>query len=224
MQAVFLRALLAVFVLNTGTSMVETTNLSSLPDSSSGARVFYGDSEVRVDGLTPGTRVVWFALGLERVANAWSSVVRQRGEEVDNDLDGSLTFESPQKIPRSSVWAFVDVDGEQVYASSPSGARFRLVEADRTRFRKGARRLLLQGTSWDVLWFRKQQGIWQLTSKDGGPGDRDGVGNRRMDISADDFVARFPEGRDPPRSLEAGDIVLAVNRDSLGVTLVEITP
>src|SRR5438270_9081686 len=133
---------------------------------------------IKATNIPPGSQVVFFALGL--VPNGFSSsVTRWSKVVVDDDRDGTITFDAGSEVPCKSIWAVVEVASGNFAVAAPKGCPLR--HADALSSRSFKRRSKMDADSFvqakpylDLLYVEPGRGAWTIRAADGSPADVDG--------------------------------------------------
>jgi hypothetical protein len=220
-------------------TMARGETLFSLPAASGERTTVFGEDTIRVDWVTPGGRVFWHGVGLDRRAETWSTVVVRAGEAEDFDGDGTVELEAeeltkgsdlvdevaldalpePRAIPPLSVWVFIDEKSSLTGIAPAPGFGLGALQVDATTFVAGSELLLVRGRTVDAYWTRPKVGAWHHRVRDGSELDEDLVGNRRVYLRVKDFVPRAPDGEPTPEALAEGDVVVVIDEESFRVQL-----
>jgi len=194
----------------------------SIPNASAAVSYRFSDKELTVDGLEPGGNLLWFGIGRDRSDGVSTRVVKKRGLLTDKDLDGSVTLRSKNDIPPLSVFLLADIEHQEATILSPGRLRLHRVSGSVAQLRAGAKRWQLTGRKVHILWMRIGGGVWYQRFRDGGPNDRDFVGNGRMSVRLTDFEPQYPPEKPPPSAVASGDFFVLVDERSLRVLVVEV--
>ena len=180
--------------------------------------VSFGEHEVVVSGLEPGSRVAWLSLASEP-RRYYVRDVRREGIEAA-DGTGTARIDAGEAVPPRSVWGVVNLGSGAAVWAAPEGFALEEVvpEGDGLARDDGGRlnRLLTRAVGLELLVVRPGTGAWALTVFDGSPSDRDGKPDGGV-------AASLEEGRPlldspaPPDELLPGDVVLGIDPRTYGV-------
>jgi hypothetical protein len=173
-------------------------------------------TKLSVTGVTPGTEVLVFGIGLQPkgyhvVVRRWSTVVS------DSDHDGAVNFALDPPITWNTLWVIADLrTGKYVIASTPGFpvARAWLPRRDLRRGSDGTvARLLYERSTADVLYL-VPGGAWTLHLADGEPSDGDGTPDGAISVEIERLAGVLP-ATPPPRALTPGGTLLLIDQSRL---------
>jgi hypothetical protein len=143
-----------------------------------------------------------------------------------SDATGAATYDLASRgdgvaaaVPRDSFWIATDVTSGRYGAVSPDGVPLRRLNADDDLLPHSnngqLNKLLIHSGYVQVVLVRPGAGVWARTAGDGGPGDRDGVPNGRIESGPDDMTAIDPAYGPPPKKFDKDDVVIIINEDAM---------
>jgi len=179
----------------------------------------FGRGGVAVTGVKPGTKIAWIAMIREPRAYH-SEVVVLRGY---GPARPDATFEIAREAADQDrgIWAVADVDaGTAISALTPEMKASKqpiVVHAE-----AGQSVVTFASAGVDLLYVRPKRGAWAFTVSDGGTRDGDGEvnGSIAMPLAS---LRPFKGNPHPPESVEAGDLLLVIDRRGLRTAVVEVT-
>jgi hypothetical protein len=180
-------------------------------------------TEVTASGVTPGTEVVFFGVGVEPKGyhvevHRWSGVV------TDTTHSGTATFTLEKPVTWNVIWIVADLrNGHYTVASTPG---FPTMTPDRPQFRLKrdivglANQIGYSRPFVDGLYL-EAGGAWILRGADGIDSNGQGKGEGETTI---DLLKATPlmAGAAPPRSLSPGGTLLIIDVSRLDVLTVKI--
>jgi hypothetical protein len=182
--------------------------------------VQFEESSVTATGVTPGGAVVVFGVAKE----LRGFLVHQ--ERIDAVLtagaDGVAVLARETPVPAQSVWAVVDLATGELALGAPEGSELREIPFPAAALAADLRALQGRYESLDVLVVRpgaagsEGLGAWGLFVADGGERDGDGRQDRRLRASLSQLLP-LGDSPAPPESLVEGDVVVAVDSETLQV-------
>lgn len=177
----------------------------------------FEEQAVSATGISPGGSSVWLAVSLEQ-PEVYVRLVTRRQVLTDPDRDGEAIFEVLPVVPPRSAWIVVDVESGQVALGAPEGGRLRqrpMPEGAIHRLKgEGLDAVTVDGRRLEVLLVRPGVGAWGGRLGDGGPLDRDGLGDGKVALALVD-LPNLAGGERAPTTLEKGDVFAVVNRETL---------
>lgn len=185
---------------------------------SSKDRVTFDSSGVRVEGLKPGTRIVWMALTRTRVGNH-ARLSMSRGSEIATPA-GKVAIGRPGADKSRSLWALAAADDALALSSTPSGYVISRASIQ-ARAEKGAESIAVDSPAIELMLVTRPGHAWFVTAADGGAGDADGVQNTTIQVDLGSLEALHGGGR-PPSSLGEGDIILMIDPVANRIATVEV--
>lgn len=181
-------------------------------------------------GITSGGRAIWWSVAHER-PDSFVTIVHRLEEQIDTDLDGSVSFPLEGGLPDTSVWVVVDVATGSYATFAPPD--FGVTEtplppesAQAGGAGRGSADAFLEAAHpmIEVLLVRAGQGAWELRVGDGGDTDQDGGIEGEISFAIDGMA---PVGTSPlaPAHYADGDLLLSLDIDHLELSsLVVILP
>ncbi len=152
-------------------------------------KISFQAHSVTVEGISSGGRVVWYSVAREVADDDVATIVRRSGVRMDEDGDGSVSWDLEGDVPLRSIWVAVDLATGRVAAAAPVGYPLRRVGwRGRGLGRDGGRaadRVEDVRTYADVLLVRPGEGAWRLTVGDGSDLDDDGAADGRLAVAID---------------------------------------
>jgi hypothetical protein len=182
------------------------------------ARVQFDRNGVTVDGMKPGTKIVWMALTRTRVGHhAELSVTR--GMEIATPA-GKISIGKKDADTSRSLFAFAAPDDALVTSSIPPGYVIsgRPIAA---RAVAGAQAIVVESPALEIMLVRKQGQAWYLTAVDGGGGDADRLQDTTITVSLQSLQALKGHGQ-PPKSLSEGDVILMIDPRANRMSTLEV--
>jgi hypothetical protein len=179
---------------------------------------------VTVSNVSNAGAIVLFSCA--RVSLSRSIAVRPSAVVLRDDAhSGTIRFTPPGGVPLRSVWIAVDEASGQIASSARSEFALSKGSIGPENLPKDVEgeiaALAIQLPRLIVLLVRPGTGAWVETVFDGEKGDRDGVGNGRVQLSFEDF--QILDGKEkPPKHLKKDDAVVAVDPGHLNVFAVQI--
>lgn len=172
---------------------------------------------VLIQGVRPGSKVAWISIGRRHVDHFGELNIR-RGISPANA--GSLTVKQQNASSESTLW---------IVASVEDGA---IVRAGAAGYEPSAVPLLIAGApdqpaftivapAVELILLRPKAGAWSFSAVDGGAGDADGRENGAIVVRTVSMTA-FRGNDDPPATLMPGDVILAVDVQSMRVGTLEV--
>ena len=188
------------------------------PDAADPVLAFEGKTTVKASNVTPGTEVVFFAVGLAPMG--WESkMVRWSQAVTDDDRDGVVSFDAGRDIPCRSIWVVADVRNGHFTVAAPPACHLRRKPFDKKSLRKngkGELELFLHARPYlDLLYVHPGKGAWVISAADSHPTDADGESNGVTAIALS--KARTLSGNGPATDFAPGGIVVAVDLYMLDV-------
>jgi hypothetical protein len=180
-------------------------------------------SSITATGVTPGTQVAFFGVGLEPKkyhveVHRWSGVVTDTGHT------GMATFTLDTPVPWNVVWIVADLRNGHYAIASTVG--FPTMTPDRPRFRLkrdagGSASLMGYSRSSVEGLYIEAGGAWIVRAEDGGDSDADGKGDGETTI---DVLQATPilTGSTPPGHFNPGGTLLVIDISRLDVLTVPI--
>jgi hypothetical protein len=178
--------------------------------------VAFGPSEVVASGVTPGGRVVFFAVTQEISEDEVATLHRRDGVRIDTDGDGVVSFDLGGPVAPRAIWLAVDLAtgayalttpngdppsqavfvGEGLVLGAPVGAPDSIEDAR---------------TFLEVLLVRPGVAAWARTVADGGTTDADAKVDGAVDAAIDAFSQIDPDtGEIPaPTRFVAQDLIFS---------------
>lgn len=171
------------------------------------------------EGLPPGGSVAFFGVGREMVdflphrLAVW--------EVVTADATGTARLELERSVPAASTWAAVEMGGGEITLAAPPGTALREISFPTDALPAVLNRLDDGRSELTVLWVRpaaegEQAGAWGGAVSDGSARDDDGSQNRGLRVRLD-LLEPLAASPPPPAAVAAGDVLVAIDPDSLEV-------
>ena len=173
--------------------------------------VRFGDRTVTVTELTPGSRAILFAVGLEP-KGYFSQIFRWSSAAEDADHDGSVTVDLGREVPPMTIWCIADSKTARYSIVTPGGVDIPLVPLRSSFLRRSGGEVTdfaFDHAVIDLLYFEPGGGAWTCTDADGSATERDGP-NGLSTVSVDQFRP-LPGASDRPRQLHPGGVLVAVD-------------
>lgn len=152
--------------------------LSAAQAAPPGPTVTFEPQRVVAKGITPGSRVMFFAVGLDPQGYE-SNVVRWAQAVTDDARLGTAALELGRKVPWKSIWVVVDLTNNQYTVASPAGFPARPAPLSPGLLRKSASgdvdRLAVERSFADALYVAPGGGAWTIEARDGHDTDGDGA-------------------------------------------------
>jgi hypothetical protein len=159
-----------------------------------------------------------YQLIVTREARGYRRVISAEADHVeDTSKSGVITMREGKRVPLNSIWIAVDAT---TGASATATPRAEGAAVETTRLNPElSRKVTRSGQLVAYLWVRPKVGAWTLKAEDSGRYDDDPTPDDKLAI---DVERMTPVGKSPspPRQLEPGDVLFAVN--VLDLTVVEI--
>ncbi len=192
------------------------------PAASSPPQIVFEPDAVLVSGLGPEAQV--FLHGVSRYHDAYYWALVPTDEMLTADESGSVRYEVPDGVAPFSVWAAVDAATGELAIASPEGSIGQEVPfpADGLDQTPGAVVSRLH-TTWEraeVLFVRPGVGAWRGIASRGGRSSPTAAG-AAVDLASALPIQAAPA---PPAALVPGDVVMAVNLDTLDYFAARLTP
>jgi len=190
----------------------------------------FGSSEVVASGVTPGGRVVFFAVTQEISEDEVATLHRRDGVRIDADGDGVVSFDLGGPVAQRAIWLAVDLAtgayalttpngdppsqsvfvGEGLVLGAPVGAPDSIEDAR---------------TFLEVLLVRPGVAAWARTVADGGTTDADAKVDGAVEAAIDAFSQIDPDtGAIPaPTRFAAQDLVFSFDPMSMEVVATSAT-
>lgn len=183
--------------------------------------ITFEDARVVARGVTPGGSSVWFSAAHEQ-PNVHVRLVSWTKVLADGDRDGVVAFPLDGPVPLSSVWAVVDLATGLATAGAPDGMPFRerpfphgAIRGERPGL---ADHLAFPQARARVLLVRPGVGAWVGEAADATLSDTDGAGDGAVELALTQ-LAGLDSTTPPPGLLEPRDRIVALNPDTLEITL-----
>ncbi len=192
------------------------------PAASSPPEIAFEPDAVVVSGLGPAAEVILH--GVSRYHDVYYWALVPTDEVLTADATGTLRYEVPDGVAPFSVWAAIDTGTGELGLASPEGSIAHEVAfpADGLAQAPGGvvRRL---HTSWEraeVLFVRPGVGAWRGAASRGAQGSPTAAG-AEVDLASALPIEAAPA---PPAELAVGDVVMAVNLDTLDYFAARLVP
>ncbi len=169
-------------------------------------------SAIVAEGLSPHGNVLLFGVSVE--SRGFNDAIR-RWDRVasDDDGDGRVTFAFEEEIPFRSIWAVVDLRGDDYVVVTPQGTTVPQ-PVPPGALRPGAKDeiagLELTGTVAYVAIIRGGAGAWGLNVDANGRNDDDQTDAAVMRVDPNK-LSSLAGNAPPPRVLVPGDLLLIIN-------------
>jgi hypothetical protein len=180
----------------------------------------FTDEGIIVGGVEPGAQLAWIGM-IRDTSEDTPRVKIVRGIRPASP-DGKVTIESPGADRAAAVWAVADLgrgagkrSGAPGYSHTAREIRMRAVAGQPT--------FEISSAAAEVLYVRPRRGAWTFFAGDGAGIDADG----RLDgIVTVNLATMDPfEGNPhPPETVQAGDIILAIDPYDIRVSQLEVAP
>lgn len=165
-----------------------------------------------VEGVKPGRELLLFGVWHQPIPHS-THIRRWDKVAADDDRDGIVTFTFDSDIPFRSVWAVVDLHGDEYVVAGPEGFDLRSRPLPGSALKKNGEdveAIELEAYSTNVLVVRGGAGAWLLNSRQGDPATDD--------LPDDGNVIRIDPGKlkpvtgnaPPPKVLTPGDLILVI--------------
>lgn len=172
---------------------------------------------MKVSNVTPGTEVVFFAVGL--VPNGYESrIIRWAQSVTDDDRDGIVSLDAGRKIPGKSIWVVADARNGHFTVEAPPKSPLRRIPFDKKSLRKNDKgeSLFSHSTPFmEFLYIHPGKGVWTIHGRDSHPTDADGESDGVASVSL--FSARVLSGDGAPKDFAPGGILVALDLYRLNV-------
>jgi hypothetical protein len=191
--------------------------------------VQFGERSITVSEVTPGARVLIFAITRDVISTHPVFVGRIVVSTLltDDDGDGRVLYDLGKPVPHQGMWVVVDVpSGRYVAAPTPGYEPVRLqLTPDVARNDNAGQ---LKKIEWplseiDVVVVRPGSGAWHLYASRGSELDenKDATGPLRLDLEA-----MHPIGDSPgaPKNLKKGDLVAVFHPRRMRFGVFEVNP
>ncbi len=198
--------------------------LGSAPAWSAPPALSLEERTVVASGVTPGGSVAVF--GVSRGFNGFTGYVLRHDEVVTAGADGVARLEL-ELLPVRSVFAVVDLATGEVGLGTPEHIELRQRAVTPEVIDPGGGGLTERRRWVYALWARPLRdgggGVWGANARDGGAADRDGVEDSVVRAAVSSFVP-IGDGESPaPARLEAGDVVVLVDPETLEVAATRLS-
>lgn len=171
----------------------------------------FQQSEVVASQITPGAKAAVFAIShdpqpYQRRISTHASVL------ADDDRDGVTRYAT--EVANESIWIAVDVSSGAVAVSSPAPE---LVRRSSEPLAPGQLKKIARAHEY-LAWFlvRPGSGAWTLTIEDSGLEDDDFADDGKVTLALERMQA-IGDSPSAPHELRAGDVLVAVDPDTLAV-------
>lgn len=180
---------------------------------------------VVASGVTPGSKVVLFAVGL--VPGGYdSAVVRWRTTVVDHDRDGSISFEPERGVPWKSIWTAVDLTSGKYAIGAPPEFPVRSAPLLPNAFRKTdastVNTFLHAHTFVDLLYVTPAGGAWAIRANDGGAEDGDSASDGTTTILLEKLQP-IDTGDERPKAFMPGGLLFAIDFSEMNIAVIRLT-
>jgi hypothetical protein len=199
--------------------MAAGIGLLALPLAAQPSLTFTPD-EITIKGFPPGATVALF--GVARELGEQHVLRLQRTELLltVSGINGEALYEAEGAIPPSSVWLAADVSTGQSVVGRPEGEPVSSLLPGLVRVTKRDR-VEIDLAEVEVFVVQPStQSSWGGVLRDGDPQDSDAKANGTVVVPVAELVETGGGG--PLAQLENGDRVVAVDPNSLELTLVEV--
>lgn len=190
---------------------------AALPLAAAPPELAFEPEAVVASGLAPEAEALFHGVSRERRTYLWRLV--QTREVVVADAEGVARLELPDGVAPLSLWTVVEPGSGEFAIASPEGfspTELPFPGNGIDRGQNGLFRVLrARFERVEVLLVRPGEGAWYLVGVRGSDSDR-ARGQGRPELAVElDQGEPFWGGQEPPEELAEGDVVVAVNLDTL---------
>lgn len=179
-----------------------------------------GEQVVSVRTGMPGGTVVLFGFAY-RERDFISTFLRFEEVLVDLDQDGLVRLDLGQTLPSASVWVGIDLASGNSTVAAPPGFAMGEISLSKRKIADTLDRVDLTLPMAEVLLVRPSVGAWRLRVGDGGDSDEDGVADGTLRAALAGMRSLGDSPRAPER-LEAGDVVVVIDTQTLQLAVVRL--
>lgn len=186
--------------------------------------IAFGASAVTASGITPGGRVVFFAVTQEVSEDEVITLRRRDSVRSDDDGDGVVSFDLGGPPAPRAIWLAVDLATGAYALTTPNGDPPVQVAFEGGGLISGAPleasdSIVDARTLQEVLLVRPGVSAWARTVADGGESDGDGKSDGFVQAVLDSLLSIDVEGESPvaPSRFVAQDLVFSFSPISLEV-------
>jgi hypothetical protein len=180
--------------------------------------VTFQTQRVVVTGITPGARVMFYAVGLDP-KGYYSEVVRWSQTVTDTANSGTAALDLGRPVPWKSIWVVVDLSNNAFVVASPPGFPARPAPSS-----SGLRRTITTGVDQirrnrifvDALYVAPTGSAWTVSAQDGDAADNDGASDSATAISMHQLQPVDGTGTTPDQ-LEAGGVLVVIDFSRMDV-------
>ncbi|HEV7672040.1 MAG TPA: hypothetical protein VGS22_26260 [Thermoanaerobaculia bacterium] len=185
----------------------------------------FGPSEVFASGVTPGGRVVFFAVTQEISEDEVATLHRRDAVRIDTDGDGVVFFDLGGPVTQRAIWLAVDLATGAYALATPNGE-----PPSQTEF--AGEGLVLGAplgapdsvedtrTFLEVLLVRPGVAAWAQTIADGGTTDADDKVDGAVDAAIDSLSQIDPDTGESPAPDRFGTQDLIFSFDPMSMEIV----
>jgi hypothetical protein len=191
--------------------------------------VQFGERSLNVSQVTPGARVLIFAITRDVISTHPTFVGRIVVSALltDDDGDGRVLYDLGKPVPHQGMWVVVDVaSGKYVAAPTPGYEPVQLQLTPDVAKNDNAGQL--KKIEWplseiDVVVVRPGSGAWHLYASRGSELDenKDATGPLRLDLEAMHPVG---DSHGAPKNLKKGDLVAVFHPRRMRFGVFEVNP
>ncbi len=181
-----------------------------------GPVITFGERTVTATGVRPGAQILFFAV--VRIPREYDfRITRWQALVTDDRHDGTVSYNTPEAIPRSSVWVIVDTSTGETVVANPQGS-VRAIPRGRSVAKPDGTLFTFDHVYLDLLYIHAGKGVWMWHLADGAAGDRDGPnGYATADITNGDQIAGSSQGA----KIVPGGTVIAIDYMTLDVLTID---
>jgi hypothetical protein len=201
--------------------------LSALPaKAAQGLSVVLTEGAVTVTGASPGSSVIYFAVGLyptgyEARQAKWSSVVD------DTNNDGTTVLTVTEGVPWKSIWVAVDLANGHYGVASPPGFPARTATGNGVDLLKASggnvtRLARAHRLTQQALWVKPGEAAYVATITDGTASDTDGHVNGQISFDAASMTRLTGATATLHENFEVGGTVFLLDSDRLDLMVFQL--
>jgi hypothetical protein len=194
-------------------------SVPTIAASAAAPEVTFGPSGVDVRGVKPGTRVAWIAVIREWQGHVLGThTLRGIGPARPN---ATFAIDRPGVDRSQSLWVIADVDaGVGLKARAPETVTSN--HAFAVTARPGDATVVIESSAVEVLYVRRGA-AWAFHVSDGGGSDADGEQNGSIAMRLDSLKP-FKGNPHPPKTVQAGDLILVIDPLGVRTAVTEVKP
>jgi hypothetical protein len=180
--------------------------------------VTFQAQHVVVTGITPGARVMFYAVGLDP-KGYYSEVVRWSQTVTDTANTGTVALDLGRPVPWKSIWVVVDLSNNVFVVSSPPGFPARPAPASsglRKTNTAGVDQIRRSRIFIDALYVTPIGSAWTASAQDGDTTDVDGASDAATAINMHQLQLVDGTGTTPDQ-LEAGGVLVVIDYSRMDV-------